>query len=158
GVAAGGSASASFINIISTRGQAGATNNAATATDAGPWGGSIAFDNDGSTIWNFGTGSPAAGETDFLSLAIHELGHIFGYGGANGTLDASWAHYISGSSFTGPHARAIYGNEHFGGTPTDVPLDATHQHWAEGTTSLVGASSQETAMDPTIATGVRKLF
>lgn len=73
-----------------------------------PWGGSISFDN--RTNWYFGL-DPAGlngTQTDFLSMAVHELGHVFGIEG----------------------------------------------HFPEGTRS----DGVETAMDPTINPGTRKMF
>jgi hypothetical protein len=148
GGVATGSGSGAFINAVSNRGEAGATGNSSTATDFAPWGGSISF-NSGSS-WYFDTDPSTtesfAGQNDFYSVALHELGHVLGVGTA-----LSWEHYVNGShEFTGPNATTVYGG--------NVPLETDEAHWQDGVDSyLPGPGSlQETAMDPTITTGTRK--
>src|SRR5262249_40542308 len=107
-------------------------------------GGSISFDSN--TTWSFaGTGgTPGASQVDFLSVALHELGHVLGYGNAS-----SWNNQISPGSpptFTGTHTQAVNGSA--------PALDPGLANWAEGTTS--GGSI--TAMNPSIVPGVRRLF
>jgi hypothetical protein len=133
--------SQSWLNLVAARGQAGALD--ASPTDFGPWGGSISFDNSGATNWFFGqgTGGLAPNQTDFFSVAEHEIGHVLGIGTA-----PSWSTFVSGNAFVGPAARAAYAG-------TNVPLDPAAQHWAEGTTS----DGVETVMDPTVLDGVRTL-
>jgi len=127
-----------FLNTLATRGQG--TTTGPTATDFGPWGGSITFDSNGRT-WNFGTGNPTAGQDDFLSVAIHELAHVLGIGTAD-----SWYSDVSGTNFIGPNA-----TQSFGGP---VPLNTAGDHFANGTLSL----GNEAVMDPSLTTGTRKLF
>ncbi len=128
----------SFCSDAGSRGQ-GVTSGAG-ATDFGPWGGSISFNN--TATWHFGltTDGLGSGEDDFYSVALHELGHVLGFGTAD-SFDAR----ISGSNFLGTEA----------GT---VALSGDLAHWAEGTTSFVAGLSQEAAMDPTITVGTRKAF
>ena len=132
----------SFCENADQRGQ-GPTQNTATvqAVDVAPWGGAISFDS-GNTNWHFGTTTAGltSGQFDFYSVAVHELGHILGFG----TSD-SFSNLVVGSSFVGATA----------GT---VPLDADRAHWAAGTLSIFNGASQETAMDPTLTDGVRKNF
>jgi len=129
-----------FLEAVVTRGQAGVLDS--PATDFGPWGGSVAFDS--LTAWHLGldTAGLDAGEFDFLSVAVHELAHLFGFG-----TSAVWDAFVdaAASTFTGPAAAAEHGG--------DVPLASDLAHFAEGTTS----EGQETAMDPSIAPGTRKL-
>jgi hypothetical protein len=120
--------------------------------DFGPWGGSISFDSDATwyfdqnvtTVESFGSNS------DFYSVAVHELAHLLGFGTAD-----SWETWRSGSTFNGPQAMALNGG--FG-----VPLDGDFSHWLDGTSSSVTSPvirlSQETAMDPEILVGTRKYF
>src|SRR5262249_38609509 len=68
-----GSGDLNWLNTVEARGQAGAL--ATPPTDFGPWGGSISFDDSGSTNWYFGQALAGigAGQTDFLSVAEHEI-------------------------------------------------------------------------------------
>ncbi len=120
------------------RGQSGV----ASGTDFAPWGGAISFDRDSN--WYFDpdttTDEPFSG-FDFYSVALHELGHVLGYGTA-----PSWTNQVSSGLFTGASSTALYGG--------DVPLAGGEAHWQDGLLS----GGLETAMDPTIAAGVRKRF
>jgi hypothetical protein len=135
----------SWADLISKRGQTGAP-----TTDFGPWGGSISFNNTAS--WYFdsdpSTVDVPGGQSDFYSVALHELGHVLGIGTAT-----SWNNQISGGQFTGAASAAAHG-----GTP--VPLDASGGHWANGTTSTLPGTStlQDAAMDPSLTVGTRKNF
>lgn len=134
------SGSSPWFNTIEGRGQSGAIAN--PATDFATWGGSIAFDSVG-TNWFFGTsaGGLTSGQSDFYSVAVHELGHLLGIGTAD-----SWFRYVSGTSFSGPNSVA-----RFGGV---VSLQSGGGHWAEGTTD----AGREAALDPTLTTGTRKTY
>src|SRR5262249_60487213 len=57
-----------------------------------------------------------------------------------------WARFVAGDFFSGPASVASFGGP--------VPLAPDHGHWAEGTQS----GGTEAAMDPSLATGLRKLF
>jgi hypothetical protein len=130
--------------LVAGRGQQNVSGT--NARDFGPYGGSIAFDSQPDAGWYFGLdGSDAAigSANDFYSVALHEMTHVLGFG----TCDA-WTSRMSGSSFTGPAAT----NEYDGaGNP---PLSPDHSHWQSGTSD----GGQETAMDPDLTTGERKLF
>ena len=92
-----------WLNTVESRGQAGVL--LAHPTDYGPWGGSVSF----STLakWNFSSQAPAIGTNDFLSVAIHEIAHILGFG----TSD-SWLTYSTSShTFVGPHAERLNGGK-----------------------------------------------
>jgi hypothetical protein len=131
------SGTSSFINTVEARGQIGALGAASSQTDFGPWGGSLSFDN--TVTWNSDSGAPTTGENDFLSVAIHELGHLLGYGSAN-----SWNNLVDGSNFTGANSVAVYGS--------NVPL-SDDAHWSN---SLSGVP--EAALDPSLTVGTRKLL
>lgn len=112
-----------------------------TATDFGPWGGSMSFnsgadwyfDNDTSTIEAF-TGN------DFYSVVLHELGHVLGIG-----TSSSWNNQISGSLFTGGASNALFG--------ADVALNGAG-HWADS----VNYDGQQAAMTASLLNGTRKEF
>ncbi|MEA3368145.1 MAG: hypothetical protein U9R68_08535, partial [Planctomycetota bacterium] len=134
-----------WFDAIRARGESGALDS--PATDFGPWGGDVAFNTAPAVDWYFGL-DPAglgAGQADFLSVALHELGHVLGIGTAD-----SWDTCLSGGVFTGPAAVDAYGG--------NVPVDAIASHWASGTMSEVDGAAQEAAMDPELTQGTRKLF
>lgn len=131
----------SWYETIEARGQFGALES--TASDFAPWGGSITFDSNAN--WHFGSDIDGfePDEHDFLSVAMHELGHVLGVG----TSD-SWSSWVVGDSFTGPNTEAERDD-----SPGPVPLhDDAHfeEDFEDG--------GQEVAMDPTIMVGTRKLF
>ncbi|MCY2986147.1 MAG: dockerin type I domain-containing protein [Planctomycetota bacterium] len=131
------STSQAFIDTVKGRGQPGALAN--TATDFGPWGGTISFSS--TTNFHFGltTDGLDVNEFDFVSVASHELLHVLGFGLAN-----SWNAKVAGG-FTGANSIAVSGK-------SPVPLsDASH--WASGTTS----NGQIALMTPESTNGQRKL-
>ena len=132
----------SWFDIVDHRGQSGAAGT--SPTDFGPWGGSITFDTVG-TDWFFGSTTAGLGsnESDFVSVAMHELGHLLGFGTAD-----SFDQLVSGGTFTGPKSVAAYDGI---GNP---PLDTDNSHWDNG----VRDEGAEVAMDPVITDGERKLF
>lgn len=107
-------------------------------TDFEPWAGVITFDAD--TSWYFGFGQPGPGQNDFLSVAVHEIGHVLGIG-TSGAFD----HWIVDDAFTGPNAIAV--NQ---GRP--IPLTDDHAHVEDG------VWGDAVALDPTLVTGTRVLL
>jgi hypothetical protein len=113
------------------------------------WGGSVAFDS--ATTWHFNHNvAPAAGTTDFYSVALHEIAHALGFGGSE-----EWTNLVTGTNFTGAAARAENGG-------ADVPLASADDlaHWPEGRSSVVLGTStaQNVAMDPSLAPTTRLLL
>jgi hypothetical protein len=137
--------SLSWIHRVSTRGQDGA--DGPNPTDFAPWGGKIFFNSLKS--WSFTTGQPVSGSNDMLSVVAHEIGHVLGYG----TSD-SWRRHVlvdeNGLVFLGPNSVDAFAG--------DIDLEPDEAHWLDGTSSSLGQEVQETAMDPTILVGSRKLF
>lgn len=107
-------------------------------SDFEPWAGVISFDLD--ARWYVGFGQPAAKQNDFLSVAVHEIGHVLGIG-TSGTFD-SWS---VGTKFTGPNAQSL--NQ---GWP--IPLTKDHTHVEDG------FHGDMVALDPTLITGSRVLL
>lgn len=132
------SGSEAWLDLVAARGQLGMLEN--PETDFGLWGGSITFDNDAN--WYFGMSESGQGSNqhDFLSVAMHELGHVLGIG-----TSGSWDELATGFVFTGPNSVAEYGG--------NVPLQGS-AHFREGTEH----DEHEVAMDPSLLVGTRKLF
>ena len=132
------SGSVAWLNSLRSRGEPGALSN--SPTDFAPAVGSVAFDSIG-TSWHFGntTSGLDSNEIDFMSVAVHELVHVLGFG-----LSPSWDRYASGGVFKGPQSTAVAGR--------NVPMDAMGDHWADGTRS----DGRETIMDPTTPWGERR--
>ena len=128
-----------FNDNVAARGQSGAL--LAMETDFGVWGGTITFDtvND----WHFGltTDGLDSAETDFFSVAQHEIGHLLGIGTAN-----SWKNQITDGRFTGTASVASF--------EADVPLFSDGSHWAEDTMS----NGQVAAMNASLLNGTRAQF
>lgn len=140
------SGSPDWLDIVSARGQTGAL--ATVPTDFGPWGGSITFDTvlEAGDFWHFDATTTGldTNEHDFFSVAIHEMAHALGFGTAD-----SWFALISGGAFGGAKSVAEFDS---GGNVPLAPPDGSH--WLDGTTD----GGEETAMDPTLTIGTRKLF
>jgi hypothetical protein len=133
------SGSSAFLNTVKTRGETGVNND----TDFASWGGAITFDS--TTNWHFGETTAGLGndESDFYSVALHEITHALGFGGAD-----SWDAQIVSGKFAGPASVAEYDGS------GNVPLNGGRDHWAEGTTD----GGDEAAMDPTVTVGTRKVM
>ncbi len=128
-----------FNEIVAARGQAGAL--LATETDFSLFGGAITFDT--ANEWHFGltTEGLDSNETDFFSVAQHEVGHLLGIGTAS-----SWRNQVIDGSFVGAASVISFGG--------DVPLFGDETHWAEDTTS----NGQIATMNPILLNGTRALF
>lgn len=141
GYALTASGSDEFVATVHGRGQSGAL--AAMPSDVGPWGGTIWFN--ATPDWYFGIepSGLSRGHPDFLTTAIHELGHILGIGAAD-----SWIALHDNGAFTGAQSTTRFGGR--------VPLDALGAHFDEGVMSDYLGQVQETLMDPSTAAGLRE--
>ena len=121
-----------FRDGVQARGQAGALVVTGKATDFGPWGGSVSFDT--TTNWYFGTdpAGAAPGQVDFRTTAMHELGHVLGYGTSSSWF-ASLSQYASNGNwyFVGDASVKAYGGQ---AVPTEN-ADFSGAHWARGVRS-----------------------
>lgn len=138
-------------DTISFRGQVGASQT--PPTDFGPWGGVSMFNADESEVpWHFGLTTEGLDpqETDFLTVATHELMHIFGFGPAE-SFQAYYEGPEDARRYSGPEAAAV-------GSVTNIDLDLHDGgHWAIGTSSSVGNILQEVLMGPIVQPGVRRV-
>ena len=135
----GASGTNAFLQTVQTRGESNVSG--ANATDFGPWGGAITFDV--TTNWHFGetTVGLDSNESDFYSVALHELAHLAGVG-----TSASWNADLVGGFHTGANSVAEFDGA---GNP---PVSADGGHWASGVTD----NGQEAALGPSITNGARK--
>ncbi|MEM8668454.1 MAG: dockerin type I domain-containing protein [Planctomycetota bacterium] len=134
-----------FRKTVRTRGEAGA--DGPVQTDVGPSHGSVSFDT--STNWYFGVDADGIqpGQLDFITVAVHELAHVLGFGLFRTDLTSVWENRISNGSFTGPAARAAFAG------PGNVPVDG--MHWSNAVENVYG---QPTSMSAGSPKGIRQLF
>lgn len=104
-------------------------------SDYEPWAGTVAFDS--TATWSFALGDAVSGMSDFISVALHEIGHVLGIGTA-GIFEAIGA----GALFDGPNALAANG-----GAP--IPLEPDLAHIREG------FAGDTALMDPITTQGTR---
>ncbi|MFP7571087.1 DUF4214 domain-containing protein [Marivita sp. S2033] len=109
-----------------------------TVTDFEPWAGSITFDT--TANWSFSLGNPAAGQSDFLSVAVHEIGHILGVG-TSGAFDR----WVSNTSFTGPNAKSVNNGQ-------AIPITPDGGHVQNG------FAGDSVSLDPSLIDGTRVLL
>lgn len=126
-------------NAVKARGEPGAVGDETSATDTGPWGGSIAFDT--SAKWHFGETEEGLDfdENDFVSVAMHEFMHVLGFGSAD-----SFDRLVTSTGFAGSRAKAVdpgSGNVAMNGDG----------HFADSVT----IDGFKTLMNATIVTGTR---
>jgi hypothetical protein len=126
-----------------------------SANDFASWGGVVSFDTKTSTgvdrNWHFGVDSlPGTFQVDFLSVAMHELGHVFGFGAS-----ASLENKVSGGLLQGAASTALYG----GGVPMVFNPGANmHEHWGDGVTSPPYANQPAPSFSGTLRLGRRVLL
>ncbi|TWT50303.1 hypothetical protein Pla22_30440 [Rubripirellula amarantea] len=127
----------SIVDDLRSRGQTGSLKK--SPDDFAAVVGSIAFDQP--RDFYFGTDPEKIGknQTDFISIAIHELAHAFGFG-----LAPSWNRLVNGSRFDGTNANQAYEGD------GKVPL--TTAHWAQSVANI-----QSTNMTPQIDVRARGL-
>ena len=108
-----------FRDLARGRGQPGAVGS--VQTDVAPSFGSISFDNN--TDWHFGTTGSGIqpNQVDFISVAVHELAHVLGFGITRTNSTTSWANLTSTGTFRGSSVLAAYEGS---GYPPAEP-----EHW-----------------------------
>ncbi len=138
-----------FLTAVTTRGETGMTSGTADDdTDFGAWGGAISFNDNAAIDWNFDAFSePAPTEYDFLSTALHEIAHVFGF-----ATSESYERLINVSDeFTG--ANAVAENGGVVQLTIDGHIDASEMSTVFGT-----ATSQVPIMSDSSVTGSRELM
>ena len=139
-----GEAGPGTANISLSRGQG--TTTGSLAHDFATWGGSIAFDtlhNGSPRNWHFGIFTPPSpGQVDFLTIAFHELAHVFGFGTAD-----SFDNLITGNQFQGAAVIGLTG--------TTAALGTGNDHWASFTTSPPYADEPPAALTASLILGRR---
>jgi hypothetical protein len=125
------------------------------ADDFATWGGTVSFDTKTSTgtnrNWHFGSDTlPAFNQVDFLSVALHELGHVFGFG----TSD-SLENQVTGGLLQGAASTALYG----GGVPMIFnPGTGRHEHIDGDVTSPPYADEPDPSFGASLRLGRRVLL
>jgi Ca2+-binding RTX toxin-like protein len=89
-------------------------------TDFEPWAGTISFSPSESIDWNFDLNNTDSSTIDFISVALHEIGHILGIGVA-----PIFDELAAGGTFSG--VNAVAANNGVG-----IPLEADLSHVTEG--------------------------
>jgi len=145
------SGTTSFLDDVITRGIEGTINGTNTPGDDtafATWGGQIMFDTDANWHYGLSTTDLEFDEFDFYSVALHELGHVFGLGTAD-----SWAAQIdSNGFFTGKNVIAEFGKT--------IMIDEDGDHFADDTKSLSIETGklQDSIMSAAIRSGERRVF
>lgn len=103
------------------------------------WGGSISFDTDTNWFTSASTAGLAGSIIDFETVAVHELGHLIGFG-----TTVLFDQHINGRNFNGPAAIAANG----GVAPT---LSSDLAHFSNGT----GFNGTPASMQPYVQSGKR---
>jgi hypothetical protein len=111
-----------------------------------PWTGSVSFNS--SASWFFDSTPSTANDiprntNDFLSVAVHEIGHVLGFSNSI----TAFSNFISNATFTGANAKAKNGSN-------AIPLSPDNSHIQD---SYTFGTIGESALDPSITTGTRKL-
>ncbi|MGJ8605826.1 MAG: DUF4214 domain-containing protein [Marivita sp.] len=107
-------------------------------TDFEPWAGGITFDS--LTNWSFSLDGPVEGRSDFLSVAVHEIGHILGIG-----TSSAFDRWIVNDHFTGPNALSVNNGD-------PIPVEEDHAHVEEG------FAEDTVSLDPILTIGKRVLI
>lgn len=139
-----GVASPGIANIVLDRGQGTVSGN--SATDFATWGGAIAFDTLNNGVprnWHFGAHtSPSPGQVDFLTIAWHELAHVFGFGTA-----ASFDNLVTEQVFQGSEVVGLMGSP--------IGMTSDLDHWVSNTTSPPYADQPASALTAALVLGRR---
>jgi hypothetical protein len=140
-----GNGTQAWLDTLFGRGQGGQFDvQGPLAHEFGPWGGSLAFDtllpSGEARDWHLDIATePARNTTDLFSVAVHELGHLLGFGASH-----SFQANIFNGLFDGERVKSLNNGQR-------VPLHTDHSHWAPETTSPPwDPDGPIAAMDPTI--------
>ncbi|HMP15886.1 MAG TPA: hypothetical protein PKD72_02590, partial [Gemmatales bacterium] len=121
-----------------------------TVNDLPAWGGFVSFET--STVnWHFGINTAAPlGQTDFYSIALHEIGHALGLSvGFN-----QWLDFQSSATFLGPQAVAALNADNNSSATFLNQVSATNRHWQDGTHQSFIFSAGNPNLAGTVGLGV----
>lgn len=105
-------------------------------TDFEPWAGTVTYDLDAD--WSFSVDAPVAGKTDFVSVTLHEIGHVLGFG------TAPIHDRIAANGFDGPNALSANGGD-------PIPMEGDLGHVERG------FAMESVLMGPSLTNGTRLL-
>jgi hypothetical protein len=112
--------------------------------DFEPWAGTIYFNSNANFFFDptpQTSNDIPQGQNDFLSVAVHEIGHVLGFGTA-----PVFSRLVSGQGFNGNNSRSFNNGQ-------PIPLETDLSHIREG----FAVSNAEAIMDPLVTQGTRKL-
>ena len=96
--------------------------------DQPAWGGSISFDS--GTSWHFDLTTPATGgDTDFYTIALHEIGHAFGLNSSSN----QWESTQVAENFFGSETLLAYNDDNGTNLTSLFTVSPTNLHWEDGT-------------------------
>lgn len=117
-----------------------------TSSNFEPWAGSIAFDTSPQYFSDTTPNTSSAisiENVDFISVAVHELGHILGIG-----TSPAFDSLVSNGFFNGSNAKALNSNN-------PIPLDLDLNHVTDNI--LIGGVESQALMESSFTSGIQKL-
>ena len=110
-----------------------------------PWAGTIYFNSSSNFFFDQTSNTSndiTSNQSDFLTIALHEIGHVLGFGSSS-----AFKNQIVGQGFNGAASRSLYGGQ-------AIPLAPDLSHIKEG---FALSPSSEDLMDSSSLYGTRKL-
>lgn len=108
-------------------------------TDFEPFVGTISFNSNPEAVYSTSLVGPEAGKIDLLSTALHEIGHVLGFGSSG-----PFENQVNNGALSGPNTLATNGGQ-------PIPLESDGSHIADG------FAGNTVLMDPLNFIGIRRL-